>query len=698
MAAAYSCYHISQRWQKKKRYASALALGNYKWILNEMKDHSGLLSTCWEYYLLALYHCGQIENFEKLYDTYMNEIHDCATLERYQIYIFHGLIQLMYGKRLPIQMMSRKDIARYAYTKTATYEIYRNVLLGIQEYHQPNKSLSKVYFEKFLNQQLHISKPLVFQLYYLIAHQAINSNHPQEVDYLHRVEACIYDNLSHQLYMNHLQVQANELQKEMRYHNSMDRQQNKNRRASIQEMESRAQASMHQYNQHDQQSRFRSPSQQDDEMMQFSRVSRNSQDYQSDFDALNASVQDGSFNLYEDTSFADSKQYDRFEDEYLSSSAKVDDFDNELDPTWFMRSSRHEEETVQAVPAFEKPLYDVDSRRSDSFAMRQRANPYQQEQVPMEDVLEDINSASFPPQTSDPFPSATAMQRPSGEFDSRSELNSMRRRQTSNVGQERSMDRTAMRSNTRRQAMNHQKDPMMQPSSMHTMREEQLLQTNPRSFQQSETQFNSQSPRSANARINSTQEQNRFQHFEQMNQQQDFPQTNQAVEHPQEFRRSQPGHHRQSLEPQNQGNKRKSKPASVKRTRATIQETDQSMSIFKKFIKTNLTILLLSLINGVVIAFACGSFIYVSFFNKYPIDDKIIPEIILSSLLIAVLMTYLTAGIHTGFTIIKNYIASWSMALKVILSPLLLLTCLLIGAICEIPYLIFNALKSSNTQ
>ncbi|MCI9525085.1 MAG: YrzE family protein [Erysipelotrichaceae bacterium] len=131
----------------------------------------------------------------------------------------------------------------------------------------------------------------------------------------------------------------------------------------------------------------------------------------------------------------------------------------------------------------------------------------------------------------------------------------------------------------------------------------------------------------------------------------------------------------------------------AKMNQATVSKPKQ----YKSYVKQNLTIFFITLLDAAIVSFATSSIVYTAFFNKFSnVSSDIVPTILIYAGLITLFVAYITASLHTGYTILKKPIRNWNTTVKIIFFPLIFVIALIIGIICEIPYLIFASIKAKS--
>lgn len=707
------CYQLYQKRQHKEALRASITRGNYLEVLQSIDSDGKEMKMYWEWKLLAYFHSGNMPAFKKHYQNYMNEINECTTLERYILSTLHELLTVCESNKKPVNFMKESEHDKSPYTKRVEYQLYRNIRLGLMEYYKPQKNLVKIYFDKFIQQSDTISKPLLFYLYYLMTYTMMLTSHPQVEAYYLKTQSFIFDEESLHLCNEVLRPYMNTLKKGNRYENDMNREYENNRRAAAQQNANDGTSRTFNY----QQPSFQRSTAQEEEFAPRRRASQ----YQNEFDALNATMQSGdAFQLYEENEFDQFPKRTRTEAAFKEPILK-EDIDADLDPTWFVRKSL-QEEPKETVNPYARTASDMQEPPRPQM-QRQRSNPMQQNPYMNNNTYQDL-----PPQAS--YLDMEEAQVPHTHMSSEQPAFINQRKYQEEQLQQPSTPRTAMQQNPMAQPTQQEflQNPAQRSSRTPSVSPQQRMQRQMPSdipFQQPISPMQAplqqtaptqpQNPhlaqRAGAEPINEEARFDRFQTRENVSprtpinesqakvkvsldtpaqKQHRFSRKKNTVDDPFAFDQVPPQANRQTINPT------KAEPTRSPYPSKAAEAPRKANNSYKQFVKSNLLIFLFLLLDAVIISIASSSAIYNAFISKYPLSSDIIMDIIGVDAIVAVLMAYLTAGIHTGYTILKNSLKKWNIIAKVLLSPLLLIVFVLIGAICEIPYLIYAGIKSSS--
>lgn len=704
-------YFLFEKRHHKEVLRAAIARGNYTEVIQSIDSDGKEMKTYWEWKLLALFHSGNIYSFKKLYQNYMNEINECTTIERYILSILQDVLIACESDKKPVNFMKDDKHTKYPYTKQIDYQLYHNIRLGLIAYYQPQKNLVKIYFDKFIQQADTISKPLLFYLYYLMTYTMIEGMHPQLEGYFQKTQSFIFDKESLRLCNEVLRVNIEEVKKGTGYENDMNREYDNHRRASSQQPTDDGMHRTFNY----QQPSFQRSSQQEEGFA----THRHASSYQNEFDALNASVQEGnSFQLYEENEFDQLPKRSRTENRVKEPMLK-DDIDPDLDPTWFVRKSLQEEPNEKSnTSSFSRNTPPM--QETSRTAMQQRNNPMQQSPFMNNNSYQDLDvQASYMDMEQAPHTHVR-----SDEPAFINQRNYQDDRRATSIHQQTTMPNPmAQQQSTMQQTQRMMRNPQSQGTIGQSGIPQQPPVNTPFSqqippVQQTQPNTMRQQPRSVDPRnqqdmamdASMMMEDTRFDRFQTtttprtpINEPQ--PKVKVSLDEPQEkqrrFSRKKSAQKKdpfafeqEPLQAQNNHHSQAMGNPAIKKEH--IESSLSNQTTYKFFVKSNVLIFFFILLAAVAISIASSSVIYNSFFNKYPISSDMIPNIILVDGIVALLVAYLIAGIYTGYTIMKKSIKKWNMIAKVLLSPILLILFLLIGAICEVPYLIYASIKSGS--
>lgn len=714
-------------YQKKGRKGilqGAMNRGNYQEVYSQIDSDGKEMNEFWELKMLAAFHCGAIQEFHRLYQNYMNEINEATNLNRYMIAILYDLLIASETSKKPVSFMKNLQQPSQKYQKADEYSLIRNLRMGLQEFYKPQKNLVKVYFEKYLMQADVVSKPLSFYLYYVMTLAMNDCDHPQVLDYYNKTMSVVFNDASLQQ-IEQLKNWMMQKQKGIGIQNNMDNDFNNRRSPFANNATDDELKRTFTY----QQPAYRRSSQRE-QNDQFAAQSNNLNDYQKDFDMMNSSMQpDEPFQLYKADQTDPFATNNRTFTQNEPQSMRQDDFSEEadLDPTWFARrgSTSPQSEThsslayqqastprVQAGAPIEPQQQDP-YLRSGTFQHQEEPQPAMERQFGFNTRRNEepafVNQRTT--QRTSPFPTTPQQSNPMAQPSGENPFGNIRREQMDGQRQ----TRQQIHPNTQSTL-----DPFAQPQEFPT----QPQQPNQQPFLQGQAPLPNERAQMRRTPTNPAMEQmhhtqqDRFSRFQEKEQtsaipQEELnrkPQVSMQSEEPvknKRFARKKkqadpfdfaPSQSAQAVAPQVPQTSRieKTNPRKeVRKERVTSVENVSSVN-YRTYVKHNILIFFLTLLDAAVVAIASSSFVYTAFFNKYSsITSQIVPDIIVLASILALVITYLTAGIHTGYTIMKKSTRNWKGAVKVITFPIMVIVYLLIGAICEIPYFIFAVIKSN---
>lgn len=119
---------------------------------------------------------------------------------------------------------------------------------------------------------------------------------------------------------------------------------------------------------------------------------------------------------------------------------------------------------------------------------------------------------------------------------------------------------------------------------------------------------------------------------------------------------------------------------------------------YKTFVKQNLMILLIALINMAAVTLLTASILYTQYMKDYLVMPNLTSDMIKTCLLLTPLFAYQVAGLHCGYTMMKAKIKDLKTVFKVILFPVFFIVFELLGLVCEVPYLIYCAVKMQDEE
>lgn len=664
-------YHKMLKRANRQALWAMLKRGCYHEVNHRISEKNKQMKHLWELKMLASFHSGDMATFDRLYKNYMNEINECRTLPAYMLCVLHELVDAMSHKKPPAVFL-RNDTIKHAYVKQRDYQLYHYIQQGIQEYYGNQKHLMKIYFERFMMQTDVLSKPLGFHLHYLMTLFMLENDHPQWEEYYRKTQQYIFDQKS-QSYMEQLKARIYGLQKGTGSQELMNRDQNRKRNNPLFENES-TQSLNRSFN-------YQQPSNQREDTNFTSR--RHSTDIQKEFDEMNSSLDsNNAFPLYEEDESNFLKQKNTGNVGNDTSSIPISSDEDDLDPTWFARK------TMESAKPDVAPTRAFDRR-----------NP---------SMSEPSKTGSFPKQRSmnqaamgqEPMTRSAYQEDPQGFTNQRMSMQQPMEDPTF------SNQRRSMSMNTNEQPLFGQNNqPMNSQMAMNSNQTNEYPTQN--AFMQNQDQNHPQfrSPNNNN-NYNNPQMDNNYQQFDDMDAEDDEPQ----------------------LQAQNfastQSKKKKKKPSRKERKRMKAETSQYEETTFAKdrsirgesakkrsndemevsnaqpyltYFRQNITIFFVTLLDATLVSLTTASTVYTSFFNRFSsINSDIVPEIVMMAAIITLAAAYATASLHTGYTILKKSIRNWNRTAKILLFPLLFILSLIIGVICEIPYLIYANIKKRN--
>lgn len=642
---------IIKRAQKQALWAM-LKRGCFHEVDRQIDENSKAMKQLWELKMLACFHSGNKAGFEHLYNSYMNEINECKTLGSYMLCVLHELLDAMSHDKPPAVFL-KNDSKKRSYIKQRDYQLYYQIQSGIQEYYGSQKQLMKIYFEKFLIQTDVLSKPLGFCLYYLMTAVMVESDHPQWEDYYRKTQQYVFDQES-LAYMEKLKTKIYGIQKGTGNLQLMNRDMNRTRRNNPLYEDNQQQSLNRSFNY--QQPSFRR------ERSQTNLDPRHSANVQKEFDEMNSELNGtNTFSLYEDDEMDLLNQKRKGAVNESTQALAQEDVDDDLDPTWFARKSL---DTNAQTQSFAQPTPTV----SEPMNSYQRQEPARNHQVSnqmnqnpeMQNFGYQDNQAAFTPdyrnrQAAPAFVNQRAQQSMSPD----TVMN-----QTQNRNQSQASYQNQVPSD-----MVNQQQAYMRSAQMNQRRnaEKEIIQEPYQAYAPEDTQQinRSQAMHTQEITIDDTQsisKQKRKGKGRKQKRKQDPFDFQEEVHEP---KRKQAQPHLSSA----------NKP-------------------YTTYVHQNVIVFFISLLDAALVSVATSSIVYTNFFKRYTsVNSEIVTDIIIKSLIIALLAAYLTVSVHTGYTILKKSLQNWKAPVKVLLSPILLVISLFIGIICEIPYFLFASMK-----
>lgn len=710
------CAFGFQFYRKKaiqKELWSMLARGCYHEVERRIDENGKEMDFLWELKMLAVFHSGNMPAFDRLYKEYMNDINECKTLGAYMLCIIKDLMLAVSSNKPPVAFLKNNDLRKHGYTKLRDYQLYRNLRLGLQEYYGSQKQTMKIYFEKFLMQTEVLSKPMGFYLYYLMTSVMVESDHPQCSEYLRKTVQFVFDQTSLAYVENVLKPRMYELQKGTGTNQLMDREFDRNRRSSnplFDEEPSTTRSRTFNY----QQPAFR----RDHEEQGFA-SRRRGNDVQQEFDAMNSTLpQSNAFPLYEEDEMdvLTQSRGSQMMNQRASSPLPKEDISDDLDPTWFARKAMEEPNNTantnsinsfaRRTPSMSEPIPPVQTTNRNPMAQDPflRSSAYQDEPQFVNPQASQMEEPAFVNQRTMREPQMTSPQMQDRRINPNMQAQGMQAPRQPMYQQPQAPQQPQHNTQPQRpmaaQPQNDQmkdfisaQNPMMQQASQpvrNTSNMRQPLNANTGQVNDRYHQFDepippfNPNPQPQPQAVAAAAPATKKKRFGKKKEKQDpfgFDNPNAIAKDP---------YHQEQVAP----------PVQPKRTKAVDQPMKQAKGTdqpYATYVKHNIIIFFISLLDACFVAMTTSSVVYMEFFYKFSsIKSDIISDIVFMALIITIIIAYLTAGIHTGYTILKKSIRAWNPIAKVLLSPLLLIISLLIGAICEIPYLIFATIKKGS--
>lgn len=154
-----------------------------------------------------------------------------------------------------------------------------------------------------------------------------------------------------------------------------------------------------------------------------------------------------------------------------------------------------------------------------------------------------------------------------------------------------------------------------------------------------------------------------------------------------------------TLSEEYESKQKKAKPKLAKKKVKKVKETNTvDANAFKIFVKQNLLIFVIALINMAVVTLLTASLLYTRFIKDYIVMPSLTTDMIKMCLLLTPLLAYQVAGLHCGYTMMKEKIKDMKVAFKVLLFPIFFIVFEVIGFVCEIPYLIYSIVKMQDND
>ena len=631
---------IIKRAQKQALWAM-LKRGCFHEVDRQIDENSKAMKYLWELKMLACFHSGNRSGFEHLYNSYMNEINECKTLGSYMLCVLHELIDAMSHDKPPAVFL-KNDTKKRSYIKQRDYQLYYQIQTGIQEYYGSQKQLMKIYFEKFLIQTDVLSKPLGFYLYYLMTAVMVESDHPQWEDYYRKTQQYVFDQESLG-YMEKLKTKIYGIQKGTGTLQLMNRDMNRTRRNNPL-YEENQQSLNRSFNY--QQPAFRR------ERTQKNSDPRHSANVQKEFDEMNSELnENNTFSLYEDDEMDLLNQKRKGAVNESTQTMAQEDLDDDLDPTWFARKgmepTAQTQSFAQPTPSISEPARNYQKQQPINQTAEAQGFAYQDDRAAfMQDFRNHQNTPAFVDQRS------------------QQAMNQERVHQQRNIANE---QQVLYPNQAQTPQLNQQPAYMQQMNQRRNQMDEEIVQEPYQAYPSENTQ-----------QIN----------------------RKQAMRTPSMPEEEMPK--KQLRKAKGKKQKRKQDPFDFQeevQPAKRVQKQPSKLRPYSTYVHQNVIVFFISLLDAVLVSVATASIVYTNFFKRYTsVNAEIVTDIIIKSLIISALAAYLTASVHTGYTILKKSLQNWKTSVKVLLSPLLLVISLLIGVIVEIPYFIFASIKKGREK
>lgn len=631
---------IMKRAQKQALWAM-LKRGCFHEVDRQIDENSKAMKYLWELKMLACFHSGNRSGFEHLYNSYMNEINECKTLGSYMLCVLHELIDAMSHDKPPAVFL-KNDTKKRSYIKQRDYQLYYQIQTGIQEYYGSQKQLMKIYFEKFLIQTDVLSKPLGFYLYYLMTAVMVESDHPQWEDYYRKTQQYVFDQESLG-YMEKLKTKIYGIQKGTGTLQLMNRDMNRTRRNNPL-YEENQQSLNRSFNY--QQPAFRR------ERTQKNSDPRHSANVQKEFDEMNSELnENNTFSLYEDDEMDLLNQKRKGAVNESTQMMAQEDLDDDLDPTWFARKgmepTAQTQSFAQPTPSISEPARNYQKQQPINQTAEAQGFAYQDDRAAfMQDFRNHQNTPAFVDQRS------------------QQAMNQERVHQQRNIANE---QQVLYPNQAQTPQLNQQPAYMQQMNQRRNQMDEEIVQEPYQAYPSENTQ-----------QIN----------------------RKQAMRTPSMPEEEMPK--KQLRKAKGKKQKRKQDPFDFQeevQPAKRVQKQPSKLRPYSTYVHQNVIVFFISLLDAVLVSVATASIVYTNFFKRYTsVNAEIVTDIIIKSLIISALAAYLTASVHTGYTILKKSLQNWKTSVKVLLSPLLLVISLLIGVIVEIPYFIFASIKKGREK
>ncbi len=688
------CLSLYLYMRRKAEYQSLwlmLNRGCYHDVDHRIDEYGKEMNRLWELKMLASFHSGDLQAFDRIYKDHMNEINEHKTLVSYMLCVIKDLTDATLRVKPPAVFLKNDGNKKYSYKKQREYKLYSNIEQGIKEYYGSNKQMTKIYFEQFLNHTDVLSKPLGFYLYYLMTSVMAESDHPQTEEYYRKAQQCIFDDRS-LAYMDQLRSKLFIVQKGIGYQSMNDKDMNQNRRNNS-AFENTQSDSLNRSFTLDQ------PAMRREKNDANFTSRRHSADIQREFDEMNASLNNGNeFSPFADES-ANRNQARPSDPLSRDNPMAQEVVSDDLDPTWFARNALDQgndknasQAFAQKAPSMSEPASNFSNRQNQSM----RNNTMNMNRDRNQMSMPQNNAPRQIPITSDPLDDTGFQNKQSFFAD-----NQTQRRRNEDPFLSNRRERVDQTASMNFQNHSDRQDPLQNTGRM----DAQTMQGDNRrqNFMNTQNMARGQMGGSAidpmmddgmNDRMNDPYQRN-FQRTQPSLQDTGGFETDTKKEKKKKrVSRKQRKQEANSFDPYRDSNNDSYMDEPQFKSPSHSYGDAQDDRPYSTYVKHNLIIFFVALVDLALVAVATSSIVYTSFFERFSsVTSDLVQEIVIQALLVTLVAALLTACIHTGYTILKKATRNWNTTVKIILSPLLLIVYAVIGIICHIPYFIFACVK-----
>ncbi len=672
--------------RRKAEYQSLWTMlnrGCYHDVDHRIDENGKEINRLWELKMLASFHSGDLQAFDRIYKDHMNEINERKTLVSYMLCVIKDLMDATLRVKPPAVFLKNDGSKKYSYKKQREYKLYSNIEQGVKEYYGSQKQMTKIYFEQFLNHTDVLSKPLGFYLYYLMTAVMAESDHPQTEEYYRKAQQCVFDDRS-LAYMEHLRSKIFIVQKGIGTQ-TMDKDMNQNRNNNSS------------FNQNDSLNHSFSldqPAFRRDKNDQSFTQRRHSSDVQREFDEMNASLNSGNeFSPFADDNANRGNQRRMNEPLNRDNTMAQEDVSDDLDPTWFARNSLGQSADNNASQAFTQKAPSM-SEPSSPFPNRQNQNMRANNSMGMNRERNQMNMPqnSAPrqiPITSDPLED-TGFQNKQTIF---SDPNQNQRRTHEDPL---FANRRDMTNHTSSMNFNNRNDATSMQNTGFTDTQSRQGDNRRQGFMNTQNQMRGQmggmDPMMDDGMMDPYQQPSQRQQPVPLADLDDLPADSKKSKKKKRSSRKMKKDDAYAYDQYEDGSRDSylDQPQFKSQGRSFTVDAHP----YSTYVKHNLIIFFLSLVDLAIVSVATSSIVYTYHFERFSsVNSEMVKEIVIQALLVVAIVALLTACVHTGYTILKKSLRNWKGSLKIILSPLLLILYLVVGVICHIPYFIFACIK-----